>query len=353
MSALIQGIRDHGKDWSKLMSLIPTKGKSQIRSMTQNLISKFEKKPDLPGSDILPILKERADNRTNWTEEEKVKLEEGIIKYGRHVQKLSHLIPTQKPAAIRFRLLTMTKAAEKSSDDLDDISKALTTETHKYGSISWTQEETSTLIEAIREHGRNWSKILPSIKSKDYDQIVTHARQLMKKFQKQPELPDADILQILEEKRTFKKRQPWTDKERDDLIAGIREYGKDWVKVTAKVATKNNKAVQHKAERLHQMFKLDPSLPDSDILQILNQRAQRAASQAPDGDSKRVLRSNGKKPVAKEKEIKIKKKEPWSEIEHWKLIEAVRMHETDWDKITAQVGTRDKQEVLDHVQILK
>ena len=65
------------------------------------------------------------------------------------------------------------------------------------------------------------------------------------------------------------------------------------------------------------------------------------------------MRSTGKKSDRKEKEIKIKTKESWSEVEHWKLIEAVREHGTDWNKITAQVGTRDKQEVLEHVQILK
>ena len=67
----------------------------------------------------------------------------------------------------------------------------------------------------------------------------------------------------------------WTGKECEDLIAAIREFGRDWVKVTEKLASKNVKAVQHKAERLHQLFKRDPTLPGSDILPILNQITRR------------------------------------------------------------------------------
>ena len=62
----------------------------------------------------------------------------------------------------------------------------------------------------------------------------------------------------------------WTGKEIEDLIAAIREFGRDWVKVTAKLECKNIKAVIHKAERLRKMFTLDQTLPGSDILPILN-----------------------------------------------------------------------------------
>ena len=113
--------------------------------MAQCLQKKFEKKPDLPGSDIVPILLERIKNRSEWTEEEKAKLKEGIIKYGKDVQKLSLLLPTKKPEAIRFKVQTMVKNLSKTSN-LDDLGKALTVEEHICGSISWTKEETSSLI---------------------------------------------------------------------------------------------------------------------------------------------------------------------------------------------------------------
>ena len=81
--------------------------------------------------------------------------------------------------------------------------------------------------------------------------------------------------------KSHQGRLKWTGKECEDLIAGIREFGKDWMKVTEKVSTKNNNAVQHKAAKLQQMFKLDSTLPGSDILPILNKRAPRSATPTP------------------------------------------------------------------------
>ena len=83
-------------------------------------------------------------------------------------------------------------------------------------------------------------------------------------FEKDPSRPGADVLDV------HRQQLGWTNKEIEDLLSGIREFGIDWVKVQEKVSSKSYKAVVHKANRLHQMFNLDPSLPGADILHILN-----------------------------------------------------------------------------------
>ena len=43
----------------------------------------------------------------------------------------------------------------------------------------------------------------------------------------------------------------------------------------------------------------------------------------------------------------------WTEQEHWQLIKAIRDHGQDWDKVTAQVGTRGKSEIKHHADVLR
>ena len=52
---------------------------------------KFEKKPNLPGSDILPILKGKA--KRDWTDVNQSTLEKGLREYGRDLPKLEQLFP--------------------------------------------------------------------------------------------------------------------------------------------------------------------------------------------------------------------------------------------------------------------
>ena len=56
----VEAIRKHGRDWSSVYPLIPTRTKSQIRAMAQFLKIKFEKSPNLPDSDILTQLKDKG-----------------------------------------------------------------------------------------------------------------------------------------------------------------------------------------------------------------------------------------------------------------------------------------------------
>ena len=92
-------------------------------------------------------------------------------------------------------------------------------------------------------------------------------------------MPDADILPILEERKTFIRRKPqetkipfkknvWSEDEVTRLIESIRKHGFDWDKITVEVKTHEKKVCQKKWETIRSQLEKDPSLPDADLLSV-------------------------------------------------------------------------------------
>ena len=77
----------------------------------------------------------------------------------------------------------MQKDIEKSSDS-NDLSKALQLRTERTigGRKAWLQEDISTLIQGIRDHGRDWSKIVPLLPDRNRKEIQSMTTSLMMKF---------------------------------------------------------------------------------------------------------------------------------------------------------------------------
>ena len=99
-----------------------------IRSMAQCLTLKFEKKPDLPGADILPILKDKASTvRGDWTQVDKLTLEKGLLEHGKDLKKLMQLFPTKNVTQVRWRVRCLVKKVESNPapTDQDVIREAL------------------------------------------------------------------------------------------------------------------------------------------------------------------------------------------------------------------------------------
>ena len=76
--------------------------------------------------------------------------------------------------------------------------------------------------------------------TKDYSSVRTQAIQLWHKLQKNPDHPDVDILHNLQDKVPKRLKgqfiaKPWPEDEYKRLIEGIREHGRNWIKVTAHV----------------------------------------------------------------------------------------------------------------------
>ena len=85
----------HGKDWSKIFPLIPTRNPNMIRSMARCLEIKLEKEPDHPDADILSILKEKTKTRGDWTEDDQLTLKHGLCEHGNDLKKLVQLFPNK------------------------------------------------------------------------------------------------------------------------------------------------------------------------------------------------------------------------------------------------------------------
>ena len=86
-----------------------------------------------------------------------------------------------------------------------------------------------------------------------------------------PDHPDADLLPTLEKTQDYRK---WSDREHKAFIKAVRKYGKNYPMITNIVRTKNIERVREHVKILCNQIRADPKHPDSDLLQILNERAQ-------------------------------------------------------------------------------
>lgn len=55
-----------------------------------------------------------------------------------------------------------------------------------------------------------------------------------------------------------KANSAWTEEEFERLFAAVREYGKDWSKITSFVGTRNESAIKSQAMALKKKFKNIP-----------------------------------------------------------------------------------------------
>ena len=93
---------------------------------------------------------------------------------------------------------------------------------------------------------------------------------------KHPNAPGSDILLTLKaktlltvEQKQFKKKRIWLEDEEKRLIQGIRLYGRSWGKVAKVVGTRDWYQSKCQALKLLSRFSNDSSMPDADILPIL------------------------------------------------------------------------------------
>ena len=70
--------------------------------------------------------------------------------------------------------------------------------THGRGNPNpWTDAESKSLIEALREHGKAWKKVTEQVSTRDIGSVRSKAQQLVLMFEKNSDHPDAGILSIL------------------------------------------------------------------------------------------------------------------------------------------------------------
>jgi MYB-related transcription factor LHY len=58
----------------------------------------------------------------------------------------------------------------------------------------WTSEEHQQFIEAVRAHGKNWTKVAEMIPTRDRPAIASHSQQFRKKCHKDPNIEGSDLL---------------------------------------------------------------------------------------------------------------------------------------------------------------
>ena len=77
---------------------------------------------------------------------------------------------------------------------------------------------------------------MPLFENRNRTQVRSMAYTLMKKFQKNSDLPDADVLSTLAQRSTASR---WTKDELEKLFEGLRKFGKDWQKIANYVGSRD------------------------------------------------------------------------------------------------------------------
>ena len=132
----------------------------------------------------------------------------------------------------------------------------------------WSKEESSKFFEALKQYGKNYTKISEYIGTKTASQSETHGTKLRKKFQVDPSLNGAHLLDILQSPNENRFRR-WTDEENTLFFEALDEHGKDYNLISQYIGTKTyNQTKQHGYEFCKKL-KGNPQLKEAKFLNLL------------------------------------------------------------------------------------
>ena len=98
--------------------------------------------------------------RMPWTDDETEKLIEALKKHGRNWHKVAAHVATKRKFAVRKQAKLLRKEAEENPElPGSEVLLSLRFTINKESSVEWTEDEKQRLIESIRLHGRQWSKV--------------------------------------------------------------------------------------------------------------------------------------------------------------------------------------------------
>ena len=106
-----------------------------------------------------------------------------------------------------------------------------------------TESEHLLFLEAVRQYGKNWDKIIAYIGGNiSRCKLYNHAKRFINQVEKDSTLPNADILPILKQ-RAIRKKNPWTDVEHQSFLEAVRVHGKDWDKIMEVIETRKRSSI--------------------------------------------------------------------------------------------------------------
>ena len=96
--------------------------------------------------------------------------------------------------------------------------------------------------------------------TKDYRKVACRGNFLVKMIEKDPTLPEAELLEILKAKGT------WNTSEHQKLMEAYETWGLDYSAISLHVGTKSTEQVHSKLKRLQENMKNEPTMPMSHFL---------------------------------------------------------------------------------------
>ena len=141
-------------------------------------------------------------------------------------------------------------------------------------------------------------------------------------FKKSSLIPGADALANIHfnGRDAVERGKGWSETEKQSFIEGIREHGRNWKKVAAKVTTRNLNSIKSYSRVMRLELEKNSELPGTDILSTLQ---------------------------------KVRAVSRWTDEERDKFVEAVRLHGKNWPKVTQQISTRDISQVRSYSTVFR
>ncbi|KAG9296463.1 hypothetical protein G9A89_015055 [Geosiphon pyriformis] len=146
--------------------------------------------------------------RDPWTEQEEEKLKSFVQRYGKKWAEISHILQ-RPPNYIKKHYNNHLVPGIKRN--------------------KWTYEEYNKLAKAFQTHGENWEQIQLLIPGKSLNQIKYHCRHSPKV-------------------QSHYNSGEWNPVETKSLIQAFRKYGRNWVKISKAVNTRNSNQCWKKME---------------------------------------------------------------------------------------------------------
>jgi hypothetical protein len=207
---LIAAVEKFGQVWVAVATLVPGRTNQQCRYRWLTTSSSVE----------LNDMETPASHKGKWTAEEDAKLAEAVGEFGHEWVTVAAMVPGRTNQQCRSRWL-------------NSVIGGTTTRSNR----RWTQEEDTTLIDAVGEYGEDWGEVAVMIPGRTNLQCRTR---WLSSFD--PATTDGG------------SKGKWTLEEDTKLNEAVEKFGKEWTAVAALVPDRTKRQC-----RLRWVANLDPA----------------------------------------------------------------------------------------------
>ena len=112
----------------------------------------------------------------------------------------------------------------------------------------WTRDEEAKLVEGLKQFGKNYKQLSEFMGTRSVASITSRCMELRWKIEGEQRQSKTDaeselLLKILGE-NARNTRNTWTEEEKAKLVGGLKQFGKDFNKLTQHIGTRSIHAIR-------------------------------------------------------------------------------------------------------------